>query len=292
MIRPAVRLGAAAVLWLFAAPVAAHESRIAPADTYRHQLGLRLHGGLAHLTLTDARIVLHDENQDMRATGWTGGLGEGELGRGYTGGFAASWGVTGDVKVTFAFDGFGASAEGEFTGNGPATTTYDPVLGVQRQSITRLERYTAVTGMLGATVLLREFGWSRIGLAAAAGAAGLAGAVERGNETGPIRSYWWQRTLAGAAPAFRVGLEWEWLAPAAALGIPLSGYLDLGWRYAHVRGVQGTHTDSTGARTTGAWKNPDGTHRTLDLSGIEVRVGLQLLFDLTPADPPPAPGVE
>ena len=66
----------------------------------------------------------------------------------------------------------------------------------------------------------------------------------------------------------------------------------LGGRYADLRNITGTHTDSTGARTKGAWKNPDGTHRTLDLSGMEVRFGLQLLFDLTPADEPGRPGVE
>jgi hypothetical protein len=89
-----------------------------------------------------------------------------------------------------------------------------------------------------------------------------------------------------------LGLEWEWLTPEAVLKIPLSMYVSLGGRYATFRGIEGTYTDSTGARSTGAWKNADGTHRTLDFSGMEIRIGLQLLFDLTPGDEPVRPGVE
>ena len=89
----------------------------------------------------------------MRADGWIGGLDEGEVGRGFAGGFEAGWGATEDVRVTLAFEGFGASSEGGLEGNSPGTVTVDPVLGVQRQRITRLERYVAASQMLGATIL-------------------------------------------------------------------------------------------------------------------------------------------
>lgn len=270
----------------------AHESRLAPPDSYARQVSLRLHGGLTHLALTEARLSLHDETRDMRDAGWSGGIAEGDVSRGYGGGFEASYGLRDDVKVTIGFEGLGSSAEGEFEGDSPATTIPDPVLGVLRQRVTRLDRYTAAIQWIGATILLRDFEWSRLGFVAKAGAVELAGAVQRGRESGPLNTSWWQRSLEGAAPAMLIGLEWEWLAPAAALGIPLSGYVSLGGRYADLRNITGTHTDSTGARTTGAWKNPDGTHRTLDLSGMEIRFGLQLLLDLTPDDEPLRPGVE
>lgn len=288
-----VLLRGAAWLLLAAMPAVARESRIAPPDSYARQFCLRLQGGLTHPELTEARISLHDENALMRATGWTGaGIAEGDASRGYGGGFEASYGVSGDVKVSLAFEGLGASAEGGFEGNGAGTTTVDPVLGILRQRVTRLDRYAAAIQWAGATVLLRDFEWSRLGLVAKAGVVELAGAVQRGHESGPLRDYWWQRTLEGTAPAVWLGLEWEWLMPAAALRIPLSGFFSLGGRWSDIRAITGTHTDSTGARSTGAWKNPDGTHRTLDLSGMEIRLGLQLLFDLTPRDEIPRPGVE
>lgn len=285
--------GVAALLLLGAVlPAAARESRIAPPDSYARQLSLRIQGGLTHPELTEARMSLHDESGLMRSTGWTGGIDEGDVSRGYGGGLEAAWGLTGDVKVSLALEGLGASAAGNFEGNGPGTTTMDPVLGVLRQRVTRLDRYAAALQWVGATVLLRDFEWSRLGLVGKAGAVELAGAVERGRESGPLRQYWWQRTLSGAAPAIWIGLEWEWLAPAASLGVPLSGFVSLGGRWADVRNITGTHTDSTGASTTGAWKHPDGTHRTLDFSGMEIRFGLQLLFDLTPEDGPVRPGLE
>lgn len=265
-----------------AGPVRAQDYGAQPADSYLGELDVRLFFTVARPDLYGARVVLHDENGVMQNSAWTGSIPEGNLQRALGGGLEVSYGPYADVKFLAALEGSGSSAQGSFTGTGPRTFT-DPVAGRLAQRMDRLSRYPVFGQFVGATVLMRSFDWCRFGLSLRAGACELAGAVERGSESGPFGQSWWRAQLSGTAPAAFVGLEWEWLATANALGIPLAGYASIGYRMVQFSTVGLSYADSDGFRRTGDWTNADGTHRVLDLSGAEVRIGVQIPINLAPA---------
>jgi hypothetical protein len=248
---------------------------------WRDDLTLRLWGGLARPGLYDARVAVHDENAAMRASNWEGGIPESDLARALSGGFEAGYGVTDDLRLTAALEGSGSSAEGAFDGVGPRTIV-DPVLGLRRQRVDRLTRLAAFAQMGGASFRLRDLGWCRVNASLHAGAAQLAGSVERGAESGPFGESFWSRKLRGAAPAFRAALEWEW--PRLSAGLPLGLFASIGWRHLEFRRVRFDYADSAGTRISGGYKNPDGTHRRFDFSGPDVRAGAAITVSLARED--------
>jgi hypothetical protein len=267
--------------WLAAGPAPAQESVSVPADTYARQLSVRLYGAAARPDLYAARVAIHDENPAVQGAGWTGSIGDASLRHALGGGLEVSYGFLDDVKFLVELGGFGSSATGTFTGWG-ANSVVDPVLGRLSQHLHRVDRYPVFGQTLGATLLLRSFEWCRFGLTLRVGACELAGATERAESSGPLGTSWMSRKLTGTAPAVLVGLEWEWLSAAAALGFPLTGYAMLGYRQLQFTSVTASTTDSTGLHLTGDYLNDDGTHRTLDLSGPEVRIGIQIAISYAP----------
>ncbi len=248
-----------------------------PADTYDQQLGIRAWFGAAQPDLYDARVAIHDENWAMQNDWWKGTIDEGALRSALAGGVEVSWGFFPDVKLLLALDGSGSSARGTFEGQGPKTAV-DPVTGLQRQVVDRLTRLPEFGQEVGATVLLRGFEWCRFGATLRLGPHELAGAVERGTETGPLRTYWWNRDLTGTGAGGLFGLEWEWLDSPPSLPVAVTGFVLVGYRWLQFRSVHFSYDDSNGGHVTGGYKNPDGTQRVLDFGGPVVRIGLQLPF--------------
>ncbi|MEK7475039.1 MAG: hypothetical protein AAB152_05330 [Candidatus Coatesbacteria bacterium] len=274
--------------WLAAVPAPAQPAPTpqpagVPPDTYAQQLSVRLYGAAAQPDLYAARVAIHDENPAVRGAGWTGSISESSLRHALGGGLEVSYGFLDDVKFLFDLGGFGSAAEGTFTGYG-ANSVVDPVLGRLSQRLHRVNRYPVFAQTLGATLLLRSFEWCRFGLTLRVGVCELAGATERAESSGPLGTSWTSRKLTGTAPAAFVGFEWEWLSTAAALGLPMAGYAMLGYRQLQFTSVTAGTTDSTGLSLTGDYLNDDGTRRTLDLSGPEVRIGVQfaISYALTP----------
>ena len=253
-----------------------------PGDTYADQLCLRWWGGLARPDLYAARVAIHDENNALRSDFWEGGIAEGALTTGVAAGVEAGYGIAPAVRLLAALTVSGVSAQGTFDGLGPKTVL-DPATGLQRQHVDRLTRFTEMGQEAGATLLVRDFGWCRFGLTGRLGIHELTGALERGRESGPFGSHWWNRQLTGIAPSIAGGLEWEWLVAPQALPFPLTGFVHLGWRWLDFTGVSFAYTDDTGAVLTGTWANGDGTHRALDFSGPEIRLGLQVAWSTAPS---------
>lgn len=249
-----------------------------PADTYQDQLGIRAWFGAAQPELFDARVAIHDENAMMQADSWKGTINQAGLREALAGGLEVSWGAFADAKLVLALDGSGSAAHGTFEGQGAKTFT-DPVLGLQRQMVDRVTRLSEFGQEIGVTVLLRGFEWCRFGLTVRGGPHELAGATERGNETGPLRNYWWNRDLSGTGAGGLLGVEWEWLQAPPSLPFAVTGFVLAGYRFLQFRSVHFDYSDSTGTHVTGGYNNPDGTHRLYDFSGPIVRVGLQLPFN-------------
>jgi len=261
---------------LAATPVMAAPNAL-PADAYEDQLGLRLWFGAGQPELYDARVAIHDENSAMQADAWDGTIGESALHTAMAGGLEVSYGWFANAKFLLALEGSGSAAQGTFTGEGVHTVT-DPILGLERQTVDRLTRLPEFGQEIGATVLLRGYEWCRFGLTLRAGPHELAGATERGNETGPLRSYWWNRDLSGTALGGLFGIEWEWLTPPPSLPFALTGFVLVGYRWLQFNSVRFTYDDATGSHVTGGYTNADGTRRVLDFSGPVARFGLQLPF--------------
>jgi len=235
-------------------------------NTYEQQLSIRLWGGVAKLEMFDTRVAIRDENSLMWSDGWTGEVNEGRLTRALAGGFEVSYGLYPDVKFLLALEGRGTSAQGVFEGVGPK----------MGQRVDRLSRYAVFGQEAGATVLLREFGWFRLGLTGRGGVHQLAGGVERGREDGPQNTHWWSRKLSGTAFGGLVGIEWEWLKPPKTF--PLAGFILLGYRWLAFKRVSFNFSDANGIKLSGGYKNPDGRHRVFDFSGPEARFGLQVMI--------------
>lgn len=264
------------VLGLAAARASA-DPRPLPGDTYQDQLGIRLWFGAAQPDLYDARVAIHDENFALQGDNWDGTIGESALRAAMAGGLEVSYGWLPDVKFLVELAGSGSAAQGTFEGQGPKTYL-DPINGLERQQIDRLTRISEFGQEAGATVLMRSFEWCRFGLTLRAGPHELAGATERGNESGPLRSYWWNRDLSGTAFGALLGIEWEWLTPPPSLPFSVTGFVLVGYRWMQFRSVRFVYDDSTGAHVAGGYKNLDGTNRALDFSGPVARIGLQLPF--------------
>jgi hypothetical protein len=156
----------------------------------------------------------------------------------------------------------------------------DPVQGLWRERVDRLSRYSLFGLEAGATVLLREFGWCRIGLTGRAGWHELAGASEQGEESGPFRNFWWSRKLSGSAPGVMAGVEWEWFPSRS---VPLSGFLLLGYRMLVISDVSFNYIDSNGLIGSGSLRNADGTRAVYDCRGPEFRFGIQWSFFVAPS---------
>jgi hypothetical protein len=266
---------------LAAARAGAQDAAPLPAETYQDQLTVRLYGSTGRLDLYTARVAIHDENGARQDSFWTGSIYDGGLRDALGGGLEISWGALEDVKFLFELGGFGSAATGTFTGTGPNAVT-DPVLGRLAQRVDRVSRYPVFTQVLGATVLMRSFEWCRFGLTGRLGVCELAGAVERGSSSGPFGRSWWSQGLSGTAPSVFFGIEWEWLSAATSLGSPVTGVVLLGYRMLQFTSVTAAYADSSGVSRTSDWTNPDGSHRTLDLSGPEARIGIQMAFSLPP----------
>ena len=210
-----------------------------PVASYGQQLSIRLWGEAAGWDMYLARVAIHDENRRMQSDSWDGSIGEGALDQALGGGFEVAYGVFPDVKFHLALEGAGASAQGTFRGKG-SRMVIDPVQGLWRERVDRLSRYSLFGLEAGATVLLREFGWCRIGLTGRAGWHELAGASEQGEESGPFRNFWWSRKLSGSAPGVMAGVEWEWFPSRS---VPLSGFLLLGYRMLVISDVSFNYID-------------------------------------------------
>lgn len=247
-------------------------------DSYAEELSLRLWGGAARQEMYDARVAILDENAQMHATDWSRSINERSLKQALGGGFEVSYGFFRDVKLTLALEGRGSSAGGWFQGE-HSNTAVHPTQGRQRQRVDRESRYTAFGQEGGVTVLLREFGWSRFALTGRLGRHALAGAMERGSDTGPLRSFWWKRELSGNAPSGMAGVEWEWFAPPRPL--PLSGFMVIGYRWLEFSRVSVDYSDSRGVVQSGAYMDRDGRRRSFDMSGPEFRFGLQIVTPFT-----------
>jgi len=271
----------ACIAVLSAPPAGAQDGAGIPADTYGQQLGVRLYGAAAQPDLFAARVAIHEENADRQASSWAGSMTESELRSALGGGLEVSYGFLDDVKFLVELGGFGSSASATFTGFG-ANSVVDPVLGRLNQRLERVNRYSVFGQNLGATVLLRSFEWCRFGLTFRLGACELAGAVERSDSSGPLGTSWWNRTLSGSTAATFIGLEWEWLSMAPALGLPVSGYATVGYRQLRFSTVKASYTDSAGTVLDGDYTNADGTRRALDFSGPEARIGLQIGISFAP----------
>lgn len=245
------------------------------ADSYERQLAVRLWVGGASQNMYDSRVAIREENRMMLSSGlWLGTVDDSAVTEALAGGLEVAYGFTPDLKAFMALETRGTSAGGVFDGVGSNAVT-DPLLGVLRQQVTRTNRYAAFGPEVGATLLMREYGWSRFGLTGRIGVHSFSGSSERGEEDGPIRTFWWERKLSGTAVGGLVGVEWEWLTPLRPL--PFTGYFTFGYRWLRFGKVSFDYADSTGIEESGAYKNPDGTFRRFDFSGPEVRIGLQVL---------------
>ncbi len=245
-----------------------------PPASYAGQWSLRWWGGVIRPDLYGARVALHDENSAMQSDSWTGAIPEGDLLTAVAGGVAFGWGATPDLKLTLDLDVAGAAAAGAFTGTG-FRTAVDPMSGLETQRVARLTRLTETGQEAGVTLLVREFGWCRIGVAARVGWHELVASVERGRESGPYGTRWWNRALSASAPSLAGAVECEWLTPVAWLPFPLTGFINAGWRWLEFSTIESDDTDGGGAALHGRYNNPDGTHRTLSMTGPEIRIGLQ-----------------
>lgn len=270
------------VAWILAAGPAA-------AAPYGQELTVRLWGGLGSALNYDARIGAHDETLALAVDNWNGAIDETALGRVTAGGGEVSWGIDPQVKLLLALEGRGVSAQSTFTGEGPAHTVVLAGGGLAHQTIDRLDRYSAAGAEVGATFLVRELGeTSRLGLTLRLGMHTLAGSLERGHETGPQRDYWWERDLTGTAVGGLLGLEWEWTQPWPSF--PVTGFLLAGYRTLNFGHISFSYADSTGATVTGGWNTPAGGRRSVDFSGAEIRLGVELISVFDPArDPLPEP---
>lgn len=252
-----------------------------PPDTYSQQLSVRLFGAVAQPDLFSARLAVHEENVATRAAGWTGSVPDSDLRRALGGGLEISYGFLDDLKLLVELGGFGSAAAGTFTGVGP-NSVVDPILGLQAQKLDRLSRFPVFSQAIGATILLRSFEWCRFGLTFRLSVNELAAAVERSQESGPFGPSWSNASLSATAPAALLGLEWEWLSLADTLGFPMSGWVMVGYRELLFDSITATFTDSTGARTTSELLDADGGRMSLDMSGPEARVGIQIAISFAP----------
>jgi hypothetical protein len=249
-----------------------------PAASYAGQAVVGLWGELAKQDMYEARVALHDENARTVSGAWAGSTREDDLRQAFGGGLEISYGFFDQVKILLALEGRGGSAEGSWEGIGPnvlVDSKSGAILGAQR--VARLSRYSVFGAEAGATVLLREYGWCRIGLTGRAGLFELAGAVERGREYGPIRNTWWNRDLSGTAPGILLGLEWEWLPLARVFSLPVGARVNLGYRWLQFNKVSYNYSDSTGLKSSGVMRDGVGNTLWLDFSGPEARVGLLLI---------------
>jgi hypothetical protein len=232
------------------------------------QVGIGLLFGMARQDMYAARVALHDENARMSESWWTGSISEGDLTQVVSGGMEISYGFYDQIRLLVALEGRGASATGSFQGLGPN-------LG---QSASRLSRYSVFSQELGATVILREYGWCRIGLTGRLGAYELAGAVERGRESGSLRNSWWNRRLSGTAPGVMLGVEWEWLPLGEIFSLPLAAWVTAGYRWIEFNKVTYRYSDNTGLVSSDVVKDVNGNTLMFDFSGAEARIGIRLVI--------------
>lgn len=250
------------------------------ADTYEGELGVRIWAMGGAPRMLEQRIAIREENLTLSSDDWTGGVTEVTLGQSLGAGLEISYGVFPNFKFLLALEGRGTYAKGSLEGVG-SRVYVDPALGLLRQEAERVTRLAEGGVSLGATALLRDMSWARVGLTGRIGLHQLSGAFERWEETGPLGENWWKRSLSGYAPSGFLGLELELACRNPRRCNPVSGFAMAGYRTLGFRRVTGTYTDATGVVWKSAVLDSDGSRRILDFSGPEVCVGLQMVFPVS-----------
>jgi len=250
--------------------------------TYDSELGLRLWGGLASVGMADIRENLRKESIAMQAASWNGSLDSEKLAMAVLGGFEASYGVAPELKLVGSIDLRGVWVTGVFEGYG-VNSTYDPILGLVSQEVTRISRFSAWGGEAGIVYFLRYIGnFSRLGLEVKAGPHSLTGSQDSYEETGLLRSGLSKLKYSGSAAGFFTGLLWEWMVPEPSSSLPFSGFFSAGYRFLKFASVKYSYTDSNGVYSTGTLRDADGRDMAVDFSGPEITIGFSLLFPVQP----------
>ena len=84
---------------------------------------------------------------------------------------------------------------------------------------------------------------------------------------------------SGTAVGGMVGLEWEYFF-ASRSGTAPGMFLMAGYRYQSFGRVSFKSRDSSGVKASGDWRNADESRVVVDMSGLDLRLGLELAIPM------------
>ena len=231
------------------------------------ELGMRIWGGLFQPAMYDMRTEVDSDNRYVSAMSWKGGKNSSSLTAGPEAGIEISWGILHDVRLLLAGEMRGVSNRGSFTGTGGNS-------GGNASLDLLLSSYGGETGI---ACLLGEYGEKyRVSLTARAGVHMLSGSSQSWSENGPAGKYSWTSRITGAATGALIGLEWDMFFSDRDGSIAPGLFMLAGYRFLSFERMDYRFHDSNGVKGDGAVRNPSGDRVGADMSGPELRLGLQL----------------
>lgn len=247
-------------------PVAGYAQEY-PVVSMEQELGLRIWGGVFNPSMYDMRVNVDSQNENINGLSWKGGANSSSLELGPQGGADISWGLFPDVRIVLAGEVRGVSNKGSFVGK-----------GVNDGGIASRNLYLSSSGgEVGLEILLKEYEKSaRILFAARAGVHVLSGSRESWTENGPLGEFASTSRLSGTGVGGMVGLEWE-MSFSERDGQSFSPgiFILAGYRFLTFNRIEYRYHDSNGSKDSGSVRDVNGNRVAIDMSGPDVRIGLQ-----------------
>ena len=237
---------------------------LAPVDG---DFGARAWGGVFNPAMYEMRRDVDGENGLLSALSWKGGAASSSLTMGPQAGLELLWGILPDVRIVLSAEARGVSNKGAYKGSGAGS-------GGTASKDLFLSSYGGETGVI---IMLREFDErSRISLDLRGGAHTLSGARESWSESGPLGKGSWTSSLSGVAPGALVGIDWEYSFVNRNDSFVPGAFLVAGYRFLSFTRVEYRYHDSTGMKKSGSVRDAAGERISIDMSGPEIRLGIQL----------------